>query len=122
MEGLRFSINGVKVTAFHIAGDLYVGIPDDLGEALRALLNGKLFEPRDIRLLSDQSRPGTPKGHYTAPKAPAPAPKKSDLSNETVAQHRIRKGYSRTEFAALLNISRRSLGRWEEKGKKMSEV
>ena len=114
MEGKRFSINGMKVSATHLGGGLYVGIPDNLGEALQALLSGKLFEPRDIRLLPDE-----PKA------APAPAPKaapKPDYSGETITQYRNRKGYSRTELAALLNISRRSLGRWEQKGKKMSEV
>ena len=55
------------------------------------------------------------------PKRTPPAPK-TDYSGETITQYRNRKGYSRTELAALLNISRRSLGRWEEKGKKMAEV
>ena len=118
MEGKHFSINGIKVTATHLGGGLYVGIPDNLGEALLALLEGKLFEPRDIRLLPDEPKPEV---KLPEPKRTPPAPK-TDYSGETITQYRNRKGYSRTELAALLNIRRRSLGRWEEKGKKMAEV
>jgi hypothetical protein len=122
MEGKRFSINGIKVTATHLGGGLYVGIPDNLGEALKALktlLSGALFEPRDIQLLPDEPK-GTPQGHYTAPKAPA-APK-PDFSNETVLEHCKRKGYSQRDFADLIGKHHKTVWRWQQEGKKMSEV
>ena len=122
MENQRFSINGIKVTAKHLGGGLYVGIPDDLGEALKALLSGKLFEPRDIQLLPrEEAKPQARPMPYTPAPAAVPAPK-PQAKRETITAYRQRTGTSRTAMADILNISRRSLGRWEMKGKHMDEV
>lgn len=106
MNGQRYSINGIKVTARPIGNSgLFVGIPDDLGEAFAALLSGKLFGTRDIRRLDPETTTPTPR-----------------QNSETISQYRQRNGISRTAMADQLNISRRSLGRWESKGKRMSDV
>jgi len=80
MEGKRFSINGIKVTATHLGGGLYVGIPDNLGEALKALktlLSGALFEPRDIQLLPDEPRVTTPPPRLPPPPSPTSPTRRS---------------------------------------------
>ena len=126
-----FDINGIKVTARPLGGGLYVGVPDNLGEAIMALLSGKLFgEPVITRLADPMPQAPTFKAPVP-PKAPAPyrdgqmreeAIRQMKAQRETITQYRQRTGLSRTQLADTLNISRRSLGRWEQKGKKMSEV
>ena len=64
MNGERFSINGIAVTARSLGNGLFIGIPDNLMEALGALLSGKLFEPRTIVRLTEP----TPEPKYQKPR------------------------------------------------------
>lgn len=106
---MKFSINGITVEATHLGGGMYAATPVNPIEMLKALLSGKFEQDpskMDIRPIEED-----------APKAAKTSP-----TNETVAQYRQRVGLSKTVLADRLNISRRTLGRWETRGVKMSEV
>lgn len=118
MSHPKFDINGIKVTARPIGGGWYMGIPDNLGECLSAILTGKISIDS---LLTGRGLTVTPVIETPAP-APTPAPQPTQPKGETIRQYRERTGMSRTRLADMLGMSRRSLGRWEAKGRYMSEV
>lgn len=96
----KITVNGLSCTAFPVGGGFYAAMPDsldNLGQFLMDIFSGKL----DVRFGAQ------------APTRPA---------DETITQYRHRTGLSRTQLADRLNVSRRTLGRWEQKGKYMSEV
>jgi len=109
---MKFSINGITVEATALGGGMYAATPVNPLEMLAAILSGK-FETdpskMDIRPIEDTP---TPKAEKV----------RANYKNETVAQYRERKGLSKTVLADQLNISRRTLGRWENRGVKMNEV
>lgn len=111
---MKFSVNGITVEAVHLGGGMYAATPVDPLEMLVALLRGKFEQDpskMDIHPLEDTP---TPKAQKVA--------KPVNTDNETVAHYRKRHGLSKTVLADQLNISRRTLGRWENRGVKMSEV
>jgi DNA-binding transcriptional regulator YiaG len=110
---MKFSVNGITVEATPLGNGMYAAVPVNPLEMLTAILSGKFEQDpakMDIRPIED-----TP-----TPKAVA-VPKANPVS-ETVAQYRERTGLSNTALADRLNISRRTLGRWENRGVKMAEV
>lgn len=117
MSHPKFDINGIKVTARPIGGGWYMGVPDNLGDCLSAILTGKISLEA---LLTGRGLNVTP---ISEPETPAPAPAaKPQPKAETIRQYRERTGMSRTRLADMLGMSRRSLGRWESKGRYMHEV
>lgn len=98
----KITVNGLSCTAFPVGGGLYAAVPDsldNLGQFLTSIFSGKL----DVQF-----------GQTAAPTR--------QYQDESITQYRHRTGLSRTQLADRLNISRRTLGRWEASGKRMSEV
>lgn len=107
---MRFSINGITVEATSLGNGMWAATPVNPLEALAAILSGK-FEQDPSKMV------------ITPLEAPVPkAEKVTKTNSETVAQYRQRTGLSKTAFADRLNISRRTLGRWENRGVKMAEI
>lgn len=100
----KFDICGIRVKATHLGGGMYVGIPEDLGAALMAMLTGKvdLSNPTIVPVYDE-------------------APAKTEPKRETISEYRARTGMSRTKTAEKLGISRRTLGRWESRGELMPQ-
>lgn len=136
----RFEIDGLAVRAVPVGNSgWYFGVPENLVEALKRLVDGSLLTgPRVVKRLEEpKAEPakgtegnrgtpgnvGTPRPEYQKPPFP-PAPKWTPPTpqSETITQFRNRTGMSRSKTADMLNISRRTLGRWEQKGKRMAEV
>lgn len=113
---MKFSINGITVEATPLGGGMWAATPVNPMEALQALLSGKFEQdPSKMEI--------TPLEDVPTPKAQAvPKAANSNRNNETVAQYRKRTGVSKTALADQFNVSRRTLGRWEQRGVKMSEV
>lgn len=109
-DSLKVTVNGLACTAYPVGGGLYAATPDSLGDFLAALFNGKLFTGEMDVQFGD-----TPKAQAAPRSTPTPA-------NESITAYRHRTGLSRTQLADRLNVSRRTLGRWEANGRRMSEV
>lgn len=99
---LKVTVNGLACTAYPVGGGLYAAAPDNIGDFLSALFSGKLFNGLDVKFANtyEDVQP----------------------EEETITQYRHRTGLSRTQLANRLGISRRTLGRWEQKGTYMSQV
>jgi DNA-binding transcriptional regulator YiaG len=108
---MKVKINGITCTATPVGGGMYAATPDNIGEALAALLSGKL------------SQFGTPQIEVLSEDTPAaPTSTQSRQRDETISQYRQRTGVSKTALADQFNVSRRTLGRWEAAGRRMSQV
>lgn len=125
-ESKNFTIGGVEVSGLHIGGGMWVGVPKDQEAAMKRFLTGS---PEGMMKAMASALTGMPLGIVITPgsaevklveeRCECEAPKAKD---ETIQAYRHRNGISKTQMAKSLGISRRSLGRWEEAGRKMSEV
>ena len=102
---LKVTVNGLTCTAYPVGGGLYAATPDSLGDFLAALFNGSLLSGLDVQFGNTPAQ--------AAPRTPA---------DESITAYRHRTGLSRTQLADRLNVSRRTLGRMEARGVRMSEV
>ena len=120
----QFDINGIRVNAVPFMGG-YLGVPVDFGQAIQALRDGKLTLDN---ILTGKGLTITPVAEAPVAEAPvaeapvAEASRSTKPVDETVKQYRERNDMSRTQMAEFIGISRRSLGRWEASGRRMSEV
>jgi hypothetical protein len=114
-QSKQFIVNGIEVTAVPMGNGMWAGMPTDPIGTLLKVLSGQISI--EALLGGIQSVQEVPE---VEPEV-EDEPDEQSFSGYTLQQYRENEGMSKTQFAAYLGVSRRSLGRYEDAGKLASE-